>query len=169
MMSSLTRVSATNERNACILSPFDICLADDLNDLRLLLEHVKDTAVLVLLQSKGVLTRPWVILELFTALTNNVPVVSLNVHTAFLYDYGTAMDFLLHFDEEIDIANPGAAELLIEQGVDPVDVAWPIRPPEHHQHRLQPQREQPSDPGFTEASLEDLADQMRQAPPSLRP
>ena len=50
--------------------------------------------------------------------------VSLNVHTAFLYDYGTAMDFLLHFDEEIDIANPGAAELLIEQGVDPVDVAW---------------------------------------------
>ena len=30
--------------------------SDDLNDLRLLLEHVKDTEVLVLLQSKGVLT-----------------------------------------------------------------------------------------------------------------
>ena len=30
--------------------------SDDLNDLRLLLQHVKDTEVLVLLQSKGVLT-----------------------------------------------------------------------------------------------------------------
>ena len=29
-----------------------------------------------------------------------------------------------HFDNEIDIANPGAAELLREQGVDPEDVAY---------------------------------------------
>ena len=37
-------------RNAMFLD------SDDLNDLRLLLQHVKDTEVLVLLQSKGVLT-----------------------------------------------------------------------------------------------------------------
>ena len=106
--------------------------SDDLNDLRLLLQHVKDTEALVLLQSKGVLTvgsthdknthpeinksnprtrphtpasthalaqpahphhthaqRPWVILELYTALTNHIPVVALNVNNAFAYDYGT--------------------------------------------------------------------------------
>mgnify|MGYP001209048905 CR=1 FL=1 len=114
--------------------------SDDLNDLRLLLQHVKDTEVLVLLQSKGVLTvglthtsthpetpdpaqhvprrpcnltalkhvlahihahmrertppsithaqRPWVILELYTAITNNVPVVALNVNNSYAYDYG---------------------------------------------------------------------------------
>ena len=120
--------------------------SDDLNDLRLLLQAVKDTEVLVLLQSKGVLTvgrfqtyttehpdintdlrtrsvrmhlptqpnrtnartnspaqprmrertppsithtqRPWVILELYTAITNNVPVVALNVNNASAYDYG---------------------------------------------------------------------------------
>ena len=33
--------------------------SDDLNDLRLLLGHVRNSSVLVLLQSKGVLTRPW--------------------------------------------------------------------------------------------------------------
>ena len=35
--------------------------SDDLSDLRNLLTHVKESKVLVLLQSKGVLTRPWVI------------------------------------------------------------------------------------------------------------
>ena len=109
-------------RNALFLD------SDDLNDLRLLLQHVKDTEVLVLLQSKGVLTvgqtptprrhrhtrprtradihtrprnhalmraprhpyaqRPWVILELYTAITNKVPVVALNVNNASAYDYG---------------------------------------------------------------------------------
>ena len=82
-----------------------VFFVDNLNDLRLLLDHVKDTDVLVLLQTKGVLTRPWVILELFTALTNNVPIVALNVHNAFPYDYGSAMNFLLHFDEEIEVTH----------------------------------------------------------------
>ena len=34
------------------------------------------------------------------------------------------MDFLLHFDERIETANPGASKLLMENGVDPVDVAY---------------------------------------------
>ena len=31
---------------------------------------------------------------------------------------------MTHFDEDIEIVNPGAAALLLEHGVDPVDVAW---------------------------------------------
>ena len=37
--------------------------SDDLYDLRSLLEDVKQSGVLVLLQSSGVLTRPWCLLE----------------------------------------------------------------------------------------------------------
>ena len=99
--------------------------SDDLSDLRNLLNHVKESHVLVLLQSKGVLTRPWVIMELHTAITNDVPIVALNVQKdSCPYDYAAASDFLLHFDQDIDIANPGAAQLLIDTGIDPVDVAW---------------------------------------------
>jgi len=97
---------------------------DDLSDLGLLLDHVKDTEVLVILQSKSVLTRPWVILELYTAIINDVPIVALNVNNSYPYDYSGAMHFLTWFDQEIEIANPGAAELLIKMSVDPVDVAY---------------------------------------------
>ena len=96
--------------------------ADDLDDLKLLLNHVKDSTALVLLQTKGVLTRPWVILELYTAITNQVPVVSLNVMNAFPYDYGDAEELLTFLDEDLDRVNPGAADLLRKQGVDLVTV-----------------------------------------------
>lgn len=81
--------------------------SDDLSDLRMLLHHVIDSKCLVLLQSKGVLTRPWVIAELYTAVKHNVPIVALNVKNASPYDYATASHFLYRFDEEIELANPG--------------------------------------------------------------
>lgn len=139
------------------------CVADDLLDLRLLLDHVKNTDVLVLLQSKGVLTRPWVILELYTAITNNVPVVALNVNNSYAYDYARALAFLNQFDQEIDIANPGAAELLIENGVDPVDVAFRLSDalPSIISTDFNPN----GSARQIQASLEDLVDQMRLATP----
>jgi hypothetical protein len=78
----------------------------------------------VLLQSKSVLTRPWVILEIYTAITHGVPVVALNVQNANPYEYGAALDFLYRYDEEIEIGNPRAAQLLLLFGVDPQDVAY---------------------------------------------
>ena len=139
--------------------------SDDLHDLRLLLEHVKCCGALLLLQSKQVLTRPWVIMELYTALIHQVPIVALNVQNSYPYNYAAASEFLLHFvgvcspheddpdlipafrrllaparvpyfffilmhlptprqDQDIDIANPGASQLLIDHGVDPLDVAY---------------------------------------------
>jgi hypothetical protein len=98
--------------------------SDDLHDLRLLLEHVKKTKCVVLLQSKSVLTRPWVILELYTAITNDVPIVPVKVKNSFPYDFATALGFLRNFDNEIEAVNPGAASLLLSYGVDPIDVAY---------------------------------------------
>ena len=93
--------------------------SDDLTDLRLLMEHVKQSECLVLLQSKGVLTRPWVLLELYTAITNDVPVVALNVARRG-YNYGAAETLLRH----IDSFDEGVSKLLTENGADPVDVAY---------------------------------------------
>ena len=39
------------------------------------------------------LTRPWVILELYTAITHGVPIVALNVNNANPYDYGSAINW----------------------------------------------------------------------------
>ena len=66
-------------------------------------------------------------MELYTAITNRVPIVALNVQNANPYNYKTASEFLLYFDKDIDIANPGAAQLLIDHGVDPLDCIPPVR------------------------------------------
>ena len=145
-------------------SSHDVFLdSDDLSDLRNLLQHVMQTKVLVLLQSKSVLTRPWVILELHTAITHDVPIVALNVQNANRYDYVAASEFLLHFDKDIDIANPGAAQLLIDMGIDPVDVAWRLSDclPNIISTDLNPNGSERQ----IQASLEDLADAMRKAVP----
>ena len=97
--------------------------SDDLSDLRDLLEHVKASEVLVLLQSGEVLTRPWVLLELYTAVTNDVPIVALHVADR-NYDFHSALDLLEHLDTELDRRNPGAAEMLLDFGVDILDVAY---------------------------------------------
>ena len=137
---------------------------DDLSDLRNLLGHVVDTKCLVLLQSKGVLTRPWVIMELHTAITNDVPIVALNVQKdSCPYDYAAASDFLLHFDQDIEVANPGAAQLLIDMGIDPVDVAYRLSDclPNIISTDFNPNASEK----ILQASLEDLTDAMRKALP----
>ena len=53
--------------------------SDDLRDLRELLEHVKPSEVLLLLQSTTVLTQPYCLLELLTAIDNGVPIVGVSV------------------------------------------------------------------------------------------
>jgi hypothetical protein len=95
-----------------------------LDDLRLLLEHVVDTDVLVLLQTAKVLERPWVILELYTAITNGVPIVALNIQNAFPYDFAQAVDFLENLEQRLEAANPGALKLLKDNDVDPEDAAY---------------------------------------------
>ena len=76
---------------------------------------------------------------------------------------GSAMDFLLHFDERIETANPGASKLLMENGVDPVDVAYVLSDalPNIISTDLNPNGSSRQ----IQASLGDLVDQMRHAKP----
>ena len=117
----------------------------------------------MILQSKKVLTRPWVILELYTALTHDVPIVALNIHNAFRYDYSQALEFMMYFDQEIEIANPGAAQLLIEQGVDPEDVAWRLS--DSLPNIISTDFNPNASSNIIRASLVDLIDTMRHAKP----
>ena len=87
------------------------------------LQHVRDTDVLILLQSKGVLTRPWVLLELYTAIANDVPIVALNI-AGRGYDYAAESHFMMHLDTMLEERNPGTTAMLAEHGVDPTDMAY---------------------------------------------
>ena len=53
--------------------------SDDLRDLGDLLDHVRDSEAVVLLQSQSVLTRPWCLLELAAAMDAGVPVVGVSL------------------------------------------------------------------------------------------
>ena len=53
--------------------------SDDLRDLSKLTEYVVNSDALVLVQSKGVLARPYCLIELLTALKHNVPIVGLSL------------------------------------------------------------------------------------------
>ena len=117
----------------------------------------------MILQSRKVLTRPWVILELYTALTHDVPIVALNIQNSYRYDYSQALEFMMYFDQEIEIANPGAAQLLIEQGVDPEDVAWRLS--DSLPNIISTDFNPNASNKIIKASLEDLVDTMRHAKP----
>ena len=88
------------------------------------LHDVRSSECVVLFQSKGVLTRPWCLIELYTAATSGVPSVCLRILGSFPYDFALAADFLAHLDSRLEGASPGATQLLLDNGVDLVDCAY---------------------------------------------
>ena len=91
-----------------------------------MLDHVLESDCVVLFQSEGVLTRPYCLVELYTAITHRVPLVCLNVQGPSPYDYTDAAAFLEHLDTQLDIVNPGAAHIVESAGVDLVDCAYQL-------------------------------------------
>ena len=82
----------------------------DLDQLR---QHVEDSEVIVLIQSKSVLSRPFCLVELITAQEVGTPVVGVCLERhAFPYDYGEASRFLTDLDTTLPEANPGADAVL---------------------------------------------------------
>ena len=103
--------------------------SDNLRDLRQLAAHVKDSKVLVLLQTRNVLSRPFCLLEILTALDEGVPIIGLALCGcgASGYQFDEATAFLRDFDTRLAEANPGAAATLREHGVvDLAEAAWKL-------------------------------------------
>ena len=68
--------------------------SDDLSDLRSLCDEVTKSDVLILFLTRDLLTRPWCLVELHAALTNDIPIVAVRVAGAFPYDFEDAQKFL---------------------------------------------------------------------------
>merc|ERR1712139_27181 len=97
--------------------------SDNLQDLRLLLDHVRQSDVLVLFQTAEVLQRPYCILEINAAVKAQVPIVALNLRGKG-YDFMKSMQFMRHLDTELEKVNPGAPALLRANGLEPVEAAY---------------------------------------------
>ena len=83
---------------------------------------VDASEALILFQTKDVLLRPFCILEVNGAIVAQVPIVALNV-AGKGYNFEDMAQYLTHLDTELERRNPGAAAVLREYGLDPVDAA----------------------------------------------
>ena len=95
--------------------------SDDLQDLRALVKGGVDASdVVLLLQTSGVLTRPWCLVELYKALKAGIPVVAVAVRGSFPYDYGEASAILKDLADtehgKLAQLNPGAHTVIREEG-----------------------------------------------------
>jgi hypothetical protein len=86
---------------------------------------VRNSDVLAIVQSAEVLQRPWCLLEMVAAIDAGVPMVAVAV-TGKGYDFAEATNLLLHLDTILDMVNPGACDLLRQNGVEPLDAAFKL-------------------------------------------
>jgi len=89
--------------------------SSSLADLRLLIrDGVDDSDVIVLLGTKGVLTRPWCLLEIMHATRKQTPIVLMNIQgRGFSID--EMRSFANDFENEIERLNPQAVPLLFKE------------------------------------------------------
>ena len=102
--------------------------SDDLRDLSKLIQHVQQSRCLVLVQTRKVLTRPYCILELLTAIESQIPIVCVTVGgkpQEIAYNYEEMTKLMMWMDTELELWNPGAADVLRDHGYeDLTDVAY---------------------------------------------
>jgi len=98
----------------------------DLEDLRELQDHVKRTHNLVLLLTPGVLSRPWCLVEIATAVQHEVELVPVEIQRpGNKFEYPTE-EF---YENLIDgrFLTPAAVRILEEEGISLTDIAAAIR------------------------------------------
>ena len=145
--------------------------SDDLRDLSQLTAHVLDSDVIIVVQSANVLSRPYCLLELYTAITQGVPVVGVSLASgsaAHSYSFEESARFLTHLDSLLEQNNPGASQLLTQNGVDMEHCAYVLSCtlPKIISTKLEPGASQ----NILQATLDDIAATMRNASlPTLPP
>ena len=88
----------------------------------MIVNRVKDSDVLLLLQSRDVLHSPWCLIELEAAITYGVPIVGL-LCVGKNYDVDVAADILLHLETSLEATNAYALEVLKTNNIDPLHLA----------------------------------------------
>ena len=90
----------------------DVAAADRIDEI--LTRGVARSGALILLQTQGVLTRPWCLLELFWAIRCQIPIVPIFLRGDG-YDYEEARKLLNDLPAELEKKNPGAVKELEER------------------------------------------------------
>lgn len=124
------RVLKTELQRVLQLGTGDVFLdADNLSDLRKLLDSVADSDAVFLLYTKHVLSRPWCIAELHAAVQNDVPIIVVKIENAFKLDGGIQeiCEILDDLPGFLNKANPTAMETLKELGLDAASVGSMIK------------------------------------------
>ena len=102
--------------------------SDDLRDLSKLIHHVQQSRCLVLVQTRRVLTRPFCLIELLTAIESQIPIVCVTVGgkpEEIAYNYEEMTKLMMWMDTDLEQWNPGAADVLRDHGYnDLTDVAY---------------------------------------------
>ena len=101
--------------------------SDDLSDLRDLLTAVQESDAMVLLYTKGVLQRPWCLLELQAAVNHNVPIVLLKVANIHAGDTDEIPAIVGDLENYLKDAHPMAEETLVSQGTSSQQVSAVIK------------------------------------------
>jgi hypothetical protein len=101
--------------------------ADNLTDLRDLLDCVRESDALILMYTKNVLSRPWCLLELATAVEANVPIILLRIANAFGGDTDLIPAILDDLPAHLAKNNPRADETLQAFGMDAGSVGQQIK------------------------------------------
>lgn len=85
-----------------------------LNDLReLISEGLSKSETLLLLATRGVLTRPWCLIELFEAARKGKPIIVLQISNGG-FAFSEALRFLANLEEEMKLVNRGGLDMLHE-------------------------------------------------------
>ena len=134
--------------------------SDALSDLRNLLDHVRESDVLLLVQTAEVLLRPWCILEIHTAVAEGIPIVAVALRGK-QYDFADAMATMTFLDVELERRNPGASKTLSQHNVSPIDAAYMLS--NVIPNLISVPFDSASSSNMIEASINDIIQQMRGA------
>jgi hypothetical protein len=104
---------------------------------KIITNDLVNSECLVLMQTKRVLERPWVLMELCVALRLGLPIVCVNV-TGLGYEFAGVKNYLGSLEAELDARNPGAAGELrtLLENQDPDFPGEPITSIEHLSAKL---------------------------------
>jgi hypothetical protein len=96
----------------------------DLLDLTKLKDHVRESSCVLLLQTRSVLSRPWCLIELITAIDADVPIVGISITSgAFPYDFARGLEWMTHLDTVLDADKRAQLAAL---GLDLTDAAFKL-------------------------------------------
>ena len=98
--------------------------SDDLLDLSKLRDHVRESKCVLMLQTRSVLSRPWCLVELLTAVDSGVPIIGVSITSGTTpYDYDVAAGFLAHLDTTL---GADAKTKVSALGIDLTDAAFKL-------------------------------------------